>query len=44
MIGDNESNFPDQLLLFNRQVANLRKNVGNYLSADVKLPKLNYLR
>ena len=44
MIGDNESNFPDQLLLFNRQVANLRKTVGNYLSADVKLPKLNYLR
>ena len=39
MIGDNESNFPHQLLLTNRQVANLRKAVANYLSTDVKLPK-----
>ena len=39
MIGDNESNFPHQLLLFNRQVANLCKAVPNYLSTDVKLPK-----
>ena len=39
MIGDNESNFPHQLLLFNRQVANLCKAVANYLSTDVKLPK-----
>ena len=25
MIGDNETNFPHQLLLTNRQVANIRK-------------------
>ena len=39
MIGDNESNFPHKLLLFNRQVANLRKAFANYLSTDVKLSK-----
>ena len=37
MIGDNESNFPHKLLLTNRQVANLRKALSNYLSADIKL-------
>ena len=37
MIGENETNFPPQLLLSNRQVANLRKGFANYLSADIKL-------
>ena len=37
MIGDNESNFPHQLLLTNRQVANLCEAFTNYLSADIKL-------
>ena len=39
MIGDDESNFPHKLLLFNRQVANFRKAYANYLSTDVKLSK-----
>ena len=44
MICDNENNFPHKLLLTNRQVANLRKAFSNYLSTDIKLSKLNYLR
>ena len=43
MIGYNESNFPHKLLL-TREIANLRKAFPNYLSADIKLSKLNYLR
>ena len=39
MIGDYETNFPHKLLLTNRQVANLRKALSNYLSADIKLSK-----
>ena len=41
MIGnsDDETNFPHELLLTNRQVPNLRKDFANYLSIDVKLPK-----
>ena len=39
MIDDNESNFPHELLLTNRQVANLRKVFANHLSADIKLSK-----
>ena len=39
MTGKNETNFPPQLLLSNRQVANLRKGFANYLSADIKLSK-----
>ena len=41
MIGnsDDETNFPHELLLTNRQVPNLRKAFANYLSIDVKLPK-----
>ena len=39
MIGDNENSFPHKLLLTNRQVANLRKALSNYLSADIKLSK-----
>ena len=39
MIGDNETNFPHNLLLTNRQVSNLRKAFANYLSADIILSK-----
>ena len=39
MIGDNETNFPQKLLLTNWQVANLRKSFANYSSADIKLRK-----
>ena len=38
-MGNNKSNFPDKLLLTNRQVANLRKAFANYLSTDIKLSK-----
>ena len=44
MIGDNETNFPQKLLLTNRQVSSLRKAFGNHSSADINLSKLNYLR
>ena len=39
MIGDNETNFPQKLLLTNRQVSNLRNAFANHLSADIKLSK-----
>ena len=41
MIGDSndKTNFPHELLLTNRQVANLRKVFANYLSTDIKLSK-----
>ena len=41
MIGDSNDkiNFPHELLLTNRQVANLRKGFANYLSTDIKLSK-----
>ena len=41
MIGnsDDETNFPHELLLTNRQVADLRKVFANYLSTDIKLSK-----
>ena len=39
MISDNETNFPHQLLLPNRQVSNLRKAFANHLLADIKLSK-----
>ena len=39
MIGDNETNFPNELLLTNRQVSNLRKSFANNSSADIKLSK-----
>ena len=38
-ICDNETNFPHELLLTKRQVANLRKDFANYLSTDIKLSK-----
>ena len=39
-IGDNQENFSHKLSLTNRQVANLCKAFGNYLSADFKLSKI----
>ena len=39
MIGDDEINFPHQLLLTNRQVANLRKAFAGKSSTDIKLSK-----
>ena len=39
MIGNNESNFPHELLLTNRQVSNLRKAFPNNASTDIKLSK-----
>ena len=42
MVGnsDDETNFPHEFLLTNRQVANLRKVFANYLSPHVKLLKI----
>ena len=45
MIGNSvdNTNFSHELLLTNRQVANIRKASANHLSTDIKLPKtLNY--
>ena len=39
MIGDNETNFPQKLLLTNRQTLNLRKAFVNNSSTDIKLSK-----
>ena len=41
MVGDSDDkiNFPHELLLTNRKVANLRKTFTNYLSTDIKLSK-----
>ena len=39
MVGDNETNFPHNLLLTNRQGSNLRKAFANHLSADIELSK-----
>ena len=39
MIGDNETNFPQKLLLTNRQVSNLCKAFANNSSTDIKLSK-----
>ena len=39
MIGDNETNFPHEFLLNNRQVSDLRKTFSNHLSTDIKLSK-----
>ena len=36
---DDEVNFPHELLLTKRQVANLRKDVANHKSTDIKLTK-----
>ena len=39
MIGDNEANFPHQLLLTNTQVSNLRKDFANNSSVNIKSSK-----
>ena len=39
MSGDDEINFPHELLLTNRQVANLCKAFTKYLSVDIKSSK-----
>ena len=41
MIGssDDEANFPQKLLLTNRQVANIRKAFAKHTSTNIKLPK-----
>ena len=39
MIGDNETIFPHELLLTNRQVVNIRKAFANNLLTDIKLSK-----
>ena len=39
MIGDNETNFPHELLLTDRQVSSLRKTFAIGLSTDIKLSK-----
>ena len=44
MIGVNETNFPRNLLLTNRQVANLLKAFVNYLSTDINLSKAQLSR
>ena len=36
---DDETNFPQKLLLINRQVTNIRKAFANYTSTDIKLSK-----
>ena len=36
---DNNTNYPHELLLTNRQVANLRNAFAKYTSADIKLSK-----
>ena len=37
MIGDDETNFPFELLLTNRQFSNLRKAFADKSSTDIKL-------
>ena len=39
MVGDNETNFPHKLLLFNRQVSNLCIVFANKSSTNIKLSK-----
>ena len=46
MVGNSNDNinFPYELLLTNRQVANIRKAFTKNTSIDIKLSKLNYQR
>ena len=39
MISDNETNFPHESLLTNRQVVKLRQDFANHSSDDIKLSK-----
>ena len=44
MVGnsDDNTNFPHELLLTNRQVANIRQAFANHSSTDIKLSKFSY--
>ena len=46
MVGNsnNNTNFPHELLLTNRQVANIRKAFANHSSVDIKLSKTQLSR
>ena len=44
MIGNNETNFPNELLLTDRQVSNNCKAFANSSSIDISCQKLNYQR
>ena len=44
MIGNNETNFRQKLLLTDRQVSSLLKSFASYLSADIKLSKTQLSR
>ena len=44
VVGDNETNFPDKLLLTNRQVTNLRKAFLIIYHQTLSYQKHNYLR
>ena len=46
MIGDSDDkiNFPHELLLTNRQVANLPKAFASNSTTNIELSKLSYLR
>ena len=44
MIGNNETNFPRELLLTDRQVLSLHKSFVSHSSADVKLSKTQLSR
>ena len=39
MIGNNETNFPHELLLTGRQVSNIRKSFANNSSIDIELSR-----
>ena len=39
MVGDDETNFPHELLLTNRKVKNLRNAFANKSSTDINLSK-----
>ena len=41
---DDEANFPHKLLLTNRQVANLRNDLGNHTLIDIKLSKAQFTK
>ena len=44
MIGDDETNCPNKLLLTNRKVSNLRKGFANHASVDIRLSKTQLSR
>ena len=44
MIGNNETNFPHELLLTDRQVSSLRRSFASHSSAILSYQKHNYQR